>query len=90
MLFRSSNLLAGSCDAITFDTGNIQSMTEAHPELVGIIFDEGKGFSEEVPVNIGLSKGQDDIVKQMNDILAAIPEDERQKIWAEAVERQPE
>ena len=85
-----SQLLQGACDAITFDVGNIQSMTEAHPELVGIIFDEGKGFSEEVPVNIGLSKGQDDIVAQMNDILAGISEDDRQQIWAEAVERQPE
>ena len=85
-----SNLLAGSCDAITFDVGNIASMTEAHPELVGIIFDEGKGFSEEVPVNIGISKGQDDIVAQMNDILATISEDDRQAIWAAAVERQPE
>ena len=85
-----SNLLAGSCDAITFDVGNIASMTEAHPELVGIIFDEGKGFSEEVPVNIGISKGQDDIVAQMNDILAGISEEERQEIWAAAVERQPE
>ena len=85
-----SNLLAGSCDAITFDVGNIASMTEAHPELVGIIFDEGKGFSEEVPVNIGISKGQDDIVAQMNDILAGISEDDRQAIWAAAVERQPE
>ncbi len=85
-----SNLLAGSCDAITFDVGNIQSMADAHPELVGIIFDEGKGFSEEVPVNIGLAKGQDDIVSQMNDTLATISEDERQEIWAAAVERQPE
>ncbi len=85
-----SNLLAGSCDAITFDVGNIASMTEAHPELVGIIFDEGKGFSEEVPVNIGISKGQDDIVKQMNDILATIDEAKRQEIWEAAVERQPE
>ena len=85
-----SQLLAGSCDAITFDVGNIQSMTEAHPELVGLIFDEGKGFSEEVPVNIGISKGQDDIVKQMNDILADIDEAARQDIWAAAVERQPE
>ena len=85
-----SNLLAGSCDAITFDVGNIESMTQAHPELVGIVFDEGKGFSEEVPVNIGISKGQDDIVAQMNDILAAISEDERQQIWADAVARQPE
>ena len=85
-----SNLLAGSCDAITFDVGNIASMTDAHPELVGIIFEEGKGFSEEVPVNIGISKGNDDIVAQMNGILAGISEDDRQAIWAAAVERQPE
>ena len=85
-----SNLLAGSCDAITFDVGNIASITDAHPELVGIIFEEGKGFSEEVPVNIGISKGNDDIVKQMNDILAGISEEDRQAIWAAAVERQPE
>lgn len=85
-----SNLLAGSCDAITFDTGNIQSMTEAHSELVGIIFDNGKGFSEDVPVNIGLSKGQDEIVEQINTILETISEDDRQQIWYEAVDRQPE
>ena len=85
-----SQLLAGSCDAITFDVGNIESMTAAHPELVGLIFEEGKGFSEEVPVNIGISKGQDDIVTKMNEILATISEDDRQAIWAAAVERQPE
>jgi ABC-type amino acid transport substrate-binding protein len=85
-----SNLLAGSCDAITFDVGNIASMTEANPELVGIIFEEGKGFSEEVPVNIGISKGQDEVLAQMNDILASISEAERQEIWAAATERQPE
>lgn len=85
-----SQLLAGACDAITFDVGNIQSMTDAHPELVGLIFDEGNGFSEEVPVNIGISKGQDEIVAQMNEILAGISEDDRQAIWAAAVERQPE
>ena len=85
-----SNLLNGACDAITFDVGNIASITEAHPELVGIIFEEGKGFSEEVPVNIGISKGNDDIVAQMNGILAGISEDDRQAIWTAAVERQPE
>ena len=85
-----SNLLNGACDAITFDVGNIASITEAHPELVGIIFEEGKGFSEEVPVNVGISKGQDDIVAKMNDILAGIDEAQRQEIWAAAVERQPE
>lgn len=85
-----SHLLAGSCDAITFDVGNIDSITAAHPELVGIIFADGKGFSEEVPVNIGISKGHDDIVEEMNKILSGIDEQQRQAIWAAAVERQPE
>jgi len=85
-----SNLLAGSCDAITFDVGNMANLTASHPELKGIVFEEGKGFSETVPVNVGISKGQDDVVKKMNDILAGITEDERQKIWEDAVARQPE
>ena len=85
-----SQLLAGACDAITFDVGNIESMTAAHPELVGLIFEDGKGFSEEVPVNIGISKGNDDIVAKMNTILAGISEEQRQAIWAAAVARQPE
>ena len=85
-----SNLLAGSCDAITFDVGNMASLTSSRPELKGLVFEEGKGFSETVPVNIGISKGQDDTVKKMNDILAGITESDRQKIWEAAVARQPE
>ena len=85
-----SQLLQGACDAITFDVGNIESITAAHPELVGIIFEDGMGFSEEVPVNIGVAKGNDEVVAEMNEILATISEDDRQQIWAEAVSRQPE
>ena len=85
-----SNLLAGSCDAITFDVGNIETMTKAHPELVGIIFEDGKGFSEEVPVNIGVAKGHEDIVEQINQILAGISEEERQVTWQAIVEVQPQ
>ena len=86
-----SNLLAGSCDAITFDVGNMESLTAAHEgKLVGLVFEKGKGFSEEVPVNVGLAKGNDDVVSKMNTILSGISEEERQKIWADAVARQPE
>ena len=83
-----SQLLAGACDAITFDEGNIPSIVEAHPELAGVSFAEGEGF-EPVPVNIGLAKGQDDIIAQMNEILAGISEDDRLDIWNAATERQP-
>ena len=85
-----SNLLAGSCDAITFDVGNIETLTKAHPELVGIIFEDGKGFSEEVPVNIGVAKGHEDVVAQINEILSGISEEERQVIWNAIVEVQPQ
>ena len=85
-----SALLGGSCDAITFDVGNIEAITAAHPELVGIVFEEGMGFSQEVPVSIGIAKGNDEVLAQMNETLAGISEDERQQIWAAAVARQPE
>ncbi len=84
-----SNLLSGACDAITFDEGNINALTEAHPELKGIVFEEGKGFSEEVPVNIGISKGHEDVVTKMNEILKGITDDDREEIWNAAVKRQP-
>ena len=82
--------MTGSCDAITFDVGNMETMTKANPELVGIVFEEGKGFSEEVPVNIGVAKGHEDIVEKINEILAGISEEERQTIWSAIVEVQPQ
>lgn len=84
-----SHLLEGTCDAITFDTGNAKGIIDANPTLVAITFEEGKGFSETVPVNVGVAKGQDDVVEQINDALAEIDDDERQEIWDAAVDRQP-
>ncbi|MBQ9058286.1 MAG: transporter substrate-binding domain-containing protein [Atopobiaceae bacterium] len=84
-----SQLASGTCDAITFDSANVPGVVRANPNFVGIIFEEGKGFSESVPVNIGVAKGHDDIIATMNDVLASFTEDERQKLLVEVVDRQP-
>ena len=82
-------LLAGDCDAITFDVGNIDMLCQQHKDLVGVVFNEGMGFSEEVPVNIGIAKGHDDMVRKINDILAGISEGERQLFWSTMVQAEP-
>jgi putative lysine transport system substrate-binding protein len=53
------------------------------------VFNEGMGFSEEVPVNIGIAKGHDDVVRKINDILAGISEGERQLFWSTMVQAEP-
>lgn len=78
-------LLNGTCDAITFDVGNIDILCHQHPELAGIVFDEGAGFSEEVPVNIGVAKGRRETVKEINAVLAGIDEGRCQGLWSQMV-----
>lgn len=84
-----NRLDAGDCDAITFDSVNVPGIVRANQDFVGIVFEEGKGFSESVPVNVGIAKGRDDIVVQINDVLAAFSVDEREKLLLDVVERQP-
>lgn len=82
-------LQSGACDAITFDVMNAEGMVAAHPDFVPIIFDKGKGFSQEIPVNVGIAKGQDEVLAQINAALAAFTEEQRAAEWQAATERQP-
>ena len=82
-------LVNGTCDAITFDIDNAQGMLAANPDLVPIIFGEGKGFSQNVPVNIGIAKGHEDILEKINQVLSDFTPEERSDTWNKAMERQP-
>ncbi len=84
-----SALNSGTCDAITYNVENTKGFLEANPNFVAVDFAEGDGFKETVPVNIGLKKGQDDLLAQINDILSQIDDDTRQEMFDAAVERQP-
>ena len=77
------------CDAITYNVENTKGFLASNPDITNVQFDEGEGFQETVPANVGIKKGQDDFVKQVNDILATISDDERQEMFDAAVDRQP-
>ncbi len=77
------------CDAITYNVENTKGFLAANPDITNVKFADGEGFQEQVPANVGVKKGQDDFVKQINDILATISDDERQEMFDAAVERQP-
>ena len=52
-------------------------------------FAEGKGFTEVATVNAGLKKGQDKILAKVNEVIDAISDDEKQKLWNDCMDRQP-
>ena len=84
-----SQLTQGTCDAITFNTENTKGILKAYPDLVVVPFAEGKGFTEVATVNAGLKKGQDKILSQVNEVIDAISDDERQQLWNDCMDRQP-
>ena len=84
-----SALNSGTCDAITYNVENTKGFLDANPDFVAVQFADGDGFQETVPANVGLKKGQDDLLAQINDILAEVDDDTRQEMFDAAVDRQP-
>ena len=68
------------------------SATAANPNFACVEFAEGEGFEctdDDVAVAVGIAKGNEDLVAQINDILAGISEAERLEIMDQAVKDQP-
>ena len=60
-----------------------------NPNIKFIAFEGNDGFGEEMPVSIGLRKGETELCEKINAILAKITIAERQQLMEDAVERQP-
>jgi ABC-type amino acid transport substrate-binding protein len=86
-----SQVNQGSCDAITFDVENAEGLLAANPDLTPVRDENGDivEFSETAPINVGIAKGQDDILSQINSVINAVSQDERQEYWDEVNARQP-
>lgn len=84
-----SHLLQGACDAITYNTENTKGFLKASPDLVAIIFEEGKGFSKTIPCSAGIKKGQAEVLPQLNSIIAQITDEQREQMWNDCLDRQP-
>jgi putative lysine transport system substrate-binding protein len=80
---------SGTADAGTYSEATTEAVLRSNPDLTNVQFAEGDGFQEESECNIGLAKGQDDFLEQLNDALAEISDEERDEMWSGACDRQP-
>lgn len=85
-----ASLEQGVCDAITYEAANMKSILKSHDQLAGVIFEKGKGFKDEIYCNVGVAKGNSELVEKINKALATISDDQRDAFYQEAMERQPE
>lgn len=81
----------GTVDAITFSSMSLPNLLENYTDLVQVELAEGEGFSDPSnPDNAAIAKGQDEILAQLNDIIANISEDDKLAMWQDCMDRQPQ
>ena len=81
----------GACDAVTYDVENAKGLLASNPDLVQVEFNSSPIlFSEDAPINAGIAKGQDDVLKKINDCINAVSQDDRQAYWDAVQQRLPE
>lgn len=82
------NLSSGAADIITYSMLSVPKLLETHPEFVELEMDD-KFEGSVMPDNAAIAKGQDAALEKVNEIIADIPEDERQQMWNACMDRQP-
>ena len=82
------NLSSGTCDIITYSMRSVPKLLETYPDFVELEMDD-KFEGSVMPDNAAIAKGQDDVLEQINEIIAGISEDDRQQMWNECMDRQP-
>ena len=86
-----SAICNGACDAVTYDVENAKGLLASNPDLVQVEFNGSPIlFSEDAPINAGIAKGQDDVLKKINDCINAVSQDDRQAYWDAVQQRLPE
>ncbi|MDR2454863.1 MAG: transporter substrate-binding domain-containing protein, partial [Bifidobacteriaceae bacterium] len=85
-------LKAGKIDGYISERPGALSAVAANPDLVFLGFPQGQGFDVEeadTAIAIGLKKGSE-LLDEVNQALASIPQDTRQQLMEQAVKDQPE
>lgn len=83
------SLASGTSDIITYSMLSVPSLLETYPDFVQLEMTDTFEDSE-MPDNAAIAQGQDDILEQINEIIGGISQDERQEMWNECMDRQPE
>jgi len=86
-------LTSGKVEVLTTDKPTAMAAVYANPELVMLDFKDGQGFNvskEEVEMGIAVAKNRkDDLLKKINEVLAKLTPEERDKMMQEAIRIQP-
>ncbi|MFA9464962.1 MAG: transporter substrate-binding domain-containing protein [Velocimicrobium sp.] len=83
---------SGKVDCIVMDTPSAMSVLMSHPELTMLPFDDGKGFNvsdEDKLIGIAIKKGNSELLDHINQVLAGIPDTEREELLQSALTKQP-
>ena len=81
-------LTNGTCDIITYSMLSVPKLLETYPDFVELEMTD-KFEGSVMPDNAAIAKGQDAALEKINEIIAGIPEDERQQMWNDCMDRQP-
>lgn len=84
-----SNLLQGTCDAVTYNKDNEAGYMEQNPGIVPVKFAGGEGFKTTENLNVGVRKGSKKLLEIVNRAVDAVGEGERSQMWDACLERQP-
>ncbi|MCC6103285.1 MAG: transporter substrate-binding domain-containing protein [Atopobiaceae bacterium] len=86
-----SALESGEADAITYSTYSAPKLLESYPDLVVCPITDGfTGDEAKNDANVGIAKGQDDILDEINKAIDAVSDEERTTIWDACMDRQPQ
>jgi ABC-type amino acid transport substrate-binding protein len=85
-------LESGKIDGYVSERPGAISAQTSNPGLAYVQFAVGKGFTtkpEEVAVAVGIAKGKQELIDEINQILATISKDQRDEIMLQALKNQP-
>ncbi len=85
-------LTSGKIDGYISEKPGAVSAMESNADLTFVEFADGKGFEtspDDVAVAVAIAKGQEDLIKSINEILAGISEETRLELMNAAVKNQP-
>lgn len=82
------SLASGTSDVITYSMLSVPKLLETYPNFVEFEM-EDKFEGSVMPDNAAIAKGQETVLEQINEVINAIPEDERQQMWNDCMDRQP-
>ena len=86
-----SRLQHGTCDALVINVENSSGYLAANPDFKVITFEDGNGF--ELPSKgacVGIRKTDDELLAQVNAVLATVDQATRDEMWDTAVANQPQ